>query len=533
MLSLNSNAQDINVAPGFNTLSDAVTANQGSTFILERGGIYIVDVDVVVDAPSIFKAAGDETLSPPVVQYYANPGESASKQMFLVGASTTFEGIGFQGFTPLNEQVGKALVSATEDSIQLVFDGCVFQGAKRAISFGGNGMSYTLKNNVFFNSCNVGWDNYGGYISLWGGTEVDYQVYNNTYFMTGRLHNAAGAGPLGTESMNHNTYVNTWGDTYYPTSLQNVIVTNNMYYNAQIRGYVGLLTNADGDTTWVGDFRDWNLDSLVGDIAIFPHEYDSLDNDNPRQVSITNNVKMYDQKVMDFYADNNVTPMTLWNHHGRDIYGPRYGWEFTDNYLQEDGNAIDPEFAMGDLPDSVYTYAFLERQERHLPGELQGPDFPYTIVWLPDGAKLSDFIWPLPFDFKPTNMELWHLGSDGYPIGDLNWFGDDVVAAWEAGEDNTLPTSVDKFQVEGLELKTYPNPFSSTTMISYNLPSDGKVSISIYNVSGALVAQLVNEQQSIGEHEIVFDAANLSSGIYFCKVQMGSYNQVEKMSIIK
>jgi len=450
-------AADVTVGPGFNTLTDAVTANPGSTFILERGGAYVIDVDIVIDVPTIIKAAdGSSDLAPPVIQYYTNPGEAGEKKMLLVGADLTLQGIGLQGFTPLDEQLQKALINCTAADITLTVDGCVIQGARQAIDFGGagNGNTYILKNNVFFNMCNVGWDNWGGFGSLWGGTEVNFQCYNNTYFMSGRVFNAGGSGPLGTENMDHNSYVNTWGDTFYPTNLQHVQVTNNMFYNAQMRGYIGLRTDAAGDTVWEGDFRDWTLDTLVGDIAIFPHAYDSLDNANPRTVKITNNVKLYDQTVLDFYAANEVSIMTLWNVHGREVFAPRYGWEFADNYLQEDGNEIDPEFAMGDLAAGTYTYAFLTRQERHLPADQQGADFPYKIVWLPDGAKISDFIWPLPFDFKPTNEGLWHLGSDGYPIGDLNWFGDDVVTAWEAGEPNPLPgggNAINDFQAADFE----------------------------------------------------------------------------------
>ena len=534
LLSISSNAADVIVEPGFNTLSDAVTANPGSTFILERGGEYLIDVDIAIDDVTIFKAAdGDIALAPPMIQYFANPGEAGGKKPFMLGASTTFEGLGFFGITPGGEMVSKYFTCTAPD-IEVTFDGCVFQVINHILEFGKNDNNkYVFKNNRFFNICTDGWDNYGGYISLSGGVGVDFNAYNNTYFMTGRIHNASGVLGNSSQTMNHNTYVNTFGDVFHYARSQDYIATNNIFYNAQIRGYVGVRYDAAGDTIWKGDYLSWKVDTLGGDISIFPHANDSLDNTGQRIVSITNNLKMYDQTVMDFYNENIITPMTLWNRHGREVYGPRYGWEYKDNYLQEDGNAIDPEFAMGDLPAGSYTYHFLTRKERDLPAEEQGPDFPYKIVYLPEGKLITDFIWPLPYDLKPTNTAVYELASDGYPVGDLSWFGADVVDAWEKGLPNPLLVGVRDNKLNELNLKSYPNPFNSLTNISYDLPTDGIVTISIFSVSGAKVAQVANEYQSRGQHEVVFNGSNLSSGIYFCKVQVGNFSQFGKLSIVR
>lgn len=68
-------AAEVHVAPGFNTLPEAVKANPGSTFILERGGAYVIDQDIVINVPTIIKAGpGDEALAPPVIQYSADQG---------------------------------------------------------------------------------------------------------------------------------------------------------------------------------------------------------------------------------------------------------------------------------------------------------------------------------------------------------------------------------------------------------------------------------------------------------------------------
>ena len=537
LLSLSSNAADVIVAPGMNTLVDAVNEHPGSTFILERGKLYLIDVDIAIDDVSVFKAAdGDKALAPPVIQYFANPGEAGGKKPFMLGASTTFEGIGFMGYASGAEMWVTKYFYTTASDIDVVWDGCVFQAINHILEFSDkNNNNYTFKNNIFYNICTTQGDNFGGYGNLWGGDGCVYKAENNTYFMVGRIFNGGGMVNSSSEIMNHNTYVNTWGDLFYPSWSQNYTSTNNIHYNAQIRGYIGLRTDAAGEILWKGDFRDYDTDTLVGDISIFPHANDSLDNAGPREVKITNNIKMYDQTVNAFYAANHVTPMTLWNKSGREIYAPRYGWEYKDNYLQEDGNAIDPQFAWT-IPQDAYTTMFKNRQQRHIPAAQQDEDFPYQMAWFPDGKDILDFVWPIPFDFTPNNPAMFHAGSDGFPIGDLNNFAPEVLDAWEKGLENPLEgggNAVRNNKLNELNLKSYPNPFNSLTNISYDLPSDGIVTIAIFSVSGAKVAQVTNEYQSRGQHVVSFDGSNLSSGIYFCKVQVGNFSQFGKMSIVR
>jgi len=104
-----------------------------------------------------------------------------------------------------------------------------------------------------------------------------------------------------------------------------------------------------------------------------------------------------------------------------------------------------------------------------------------------------------------------------------------MVAAWEAGHAVGIE---DNIPVE-LSLVNYPNPFNSTTRIQYNLPAQSHVNMKIFNVTGALVASLVNETQIAGQHEMMFDGSELSRGIYFCQIRAGKTFQVHKMILIK
>jgi uncharacterized protein (DUF362 family) len=79
----------------------------------------------------------------------------------------------------------------------------------------------------------------------------------------------------------------------------------------------------------------------------------------------------------------------------------------------------------------------------------------------------------------------------------------------------------------------YPNPFNPSTVISYQLSVDSKVSLKVYDILGKEVATLVNEEQKTGEYKVNFNAINLSSGIYLYQLRAGKYVETKKMVLIK
>lgn len=81
--------------------------------------------------------------------------------------------------------------------------------------------------------------------------------------------------------------------------------------------------------------------------------------------------------------------------------------------------------------------------------------------------------------------------------------------------------------------QNYPNPFNPSTVISYRLAVNSKVSLKIYDVTGREIITLVNEEQTAGQHSVVFDGSNFASGIYFYKlVSSSGLVQIRKMILL-
>lgn len=93
-------------------------------------------------------------------------------------------------------------------------------------------------------------------------------------------------------------------------------------------------------------------------------------------------------------------------------------------------------------------------------------------------------------------------------------------------EHETLPR-------EFLLQQNYPNPFNPVTAIKYTLPKSSQVNLTVYDVQGRLVAELLKQFQTAGEHSLRFDVRHLASGIYFYKLSAGGVVQTRKMLLAK
>ncbi len=107
------------------------------------------------------------------------------------------------------------------------------------------------------------------------------------------------------------------------------------------------------------------------------------------------------------------------------------------------------------------------------------------------------------------------------------------VAKWEAYAPFLFSErQIGEAEVEDFSFSVFPNPFNLATEISYVLSRPQKVSLKVYSILGREVF-VITEQQTVGQHRIVFDGVDLSSGIYFCQLDIGGFLQTKKIVLIR
>lgn len=121
----------------------------------------------------------------------------------------------------------------------------------------------------------------------------------------------------------------------------------------------------------------------------------------------------------------------------------------------------------------------------------------------------------LDFDGQPRHSTTPDIGADEF---------NGVVVGVE--DEKPLPK-------EFALAQNYPNPFNPATTINYQLPVSGKVTLKVYDLLGNEIATLVNEGKAAGTYNLTWNATQLSSGVYFYRLQAGSLVQTRKMILLK
>jgi len=137
-----------------------------------------------------------------------------------------------------------------------------------------------------------------------------------------------------------------------------------------------------------------------------------------------------------------------------------------------------------------------------------------------------------------TNLGMYTLTITGKEIGgsvehDVVIFLD-VQEATDVGDLADNPNTPKSFAL----FQNHPNPFNPVTQISYQLPQDCRVRVTIYNVRGQRVRTLYDGRQGAGRHTLNWDGRDtggrlLSSGIYLYRLEAGQFHQTRKMTLMK
>jgi hypothetical protein len=219
-----------------------------------------------------------------------------------------------------------------------------------------------------------------------------------------------------------------------------------------------------------------------------------------------------------------------------DIYAQRYtndgstiGSNFKVNDDQSSGDQRSPSVSIDNNNNSVITWNDERNENREIYAQNYASDG--SLVGSNYKAATTNSAYTSSRSTKLCNGKIYITWTDdraGYYIYD-------VWACVVAGE---FPTGISVKKLSHLPSsfifnQNYPNPFNPTTTINYQLPENSHVNIIIYNLHGHVVAILVDEEKIAGSYSVNWNAVQLSSGMYMCKMQAGNFMGIHKLMLLK
>jgi plastocyanin len=162
-----------------------------------------------------------------------------------------------------------------------------------------------------------------------------------------------------------------------------------------------------------------------------------------------------------------------------------------------------------------------------------------TVKWEGDFS-----MHPLSSTSVPAGAQSFHQATGSiffYPVtvaGMYLYQCDHHFSSGMIGSFNTSATGIENdrtsFQPNAFRLgQNFPNPFNPTTTISFDIPFQTYVSIKVYNLVGQEVATIVSENMAAGSYSKIWNAASTPSGIYFYRLQTGSFTDTRKLILLK
>jgi|TARA_B110000438_G_scaffold135563_1_gene131062 hypothetical protein len=154
------------------------------------------------------------------------------------------------------------------------------------------------------------------------------------------------------------------------------------------------------------------------------------------------------------------------------------------------------------------------------------------------GANSGDVIIP----GNHSTSLLWQRINDGSmpPSGNLSSSEIDLIADWiDEGALEFLTNDLSYILPRKYRLyQNYPNPFNPSTILKFDIPLDGLVNISIYDVRGIKISTLINSFQNTGSLTLLWDGTDnagrqVSAGLYFYIIQAGDFRDTKKMVLLK
>jgi hypothetical protein len=554
-------AKYVNVQIASDTLSDGTHDPAKTVYMAQTGNFYAFDgtLDCDFDLTIIGPDNGwikNEANPPVFLQIPASDGSQRDMIHILAGGSITVKNVIVDGHIQNDEIVG--MFVGNLGGSKMIFDNVAFGDIQwftsRNQAFADT-VSYT--NCVFVNMVRKASTPFNGMLTRLDAGVSHFIFENNTSINSSRLFGNGGDFFTSKMSEIHNSYINmqvNGHELHYYEALQ----ANNIYYNWSYRGR-NLSTNhyEAPFTTWDHHYPIANkLDSIAlyegKNLFYLDPAFPAYWNSTINPLVTNDSLKIIPCFLWDKGADTTMTDDNNFT------IGKNY-WQFEPMFANNPSN-LDSMLAWDN-----YRWAGV----LGISGITTWPDWRIQEVVTYDDQGQPVLHWPQDFDFSYTNDTLLTAGTDGLPLGDLNWFPNDLatykanratyIAALQDSMANaiyvytpgdSMSAFITSDDITGVESyssnipnkyylsNNYPNPFNPSTTIRFGLPEQSEVTLSIYNILGQKVLEVREKSLAAGEHLYNFDASRLSSGVYIYSIHAVGANgknfvSSKKMMLLK
>jgi len=418
-----------------NTIANDDDRTAGRVYVLKRGGYYYNDTHItnsgfdlrIVGQTADQGAAsgenvcgdGDDDCGPAIIQRFQNTETGATDPLMIESSGDSNGGLTLKNVWLMGlDNTGAGAyepITVNSSNSTFVFDNVVFdRNTWHHLGFKSGGGNEIYITNSFFRNASIQDQIWGGRaLRLEGGAAV-VMFENNSFFNLTSFPFQSESQPVGYFAFNHNTLVN-FGRNFATGNIwQQAYLANNLFINPFWQGESQEQYD-DRLATWLAQGNtEASFDPFVGvfNISALPPRFGLEDS---RRILLANNNWWRDPALEAFYGDLSIHTQPLVSDSTQSFFDLYDGMVIQDNLNQQPG--------IGVAPTTAEVYA---QMETFVSQWVNAEATPWELVYWDPGRDANPLanVWPLPEDFTYTNTALLDHGTDGLPLGDLNWFPD-------------------------------------------------------------------------------------------------------------
>ncbi|GEM_PF-771993 len=483
----------VNVAPGFGTLNMTIfgdtlangeRADTNTVYMLERGGLYLLDGTIENRFPlSIMAAEGSGAR--PILQPGVTTGGGSSRAL-TPRANIILKGLYITNLDELNG-LNTRIIRARGENMRIVIDDChLDKDGQSAIRVDNDGMKIYITNSIISNIGVMSSPNNGRGIDDRGNPMDSLVAENNTvYNLTSRFVRDGG-GIINYVRVVHNTFYNLGQGSIHFGETAELVCSNNLFIN----------------TSFLGK----NFDEVAGGMRLDSLSQANVDSGLVQRVNISHNNFYTDPTIPAAYPDS-IQVFQLFDTTTQ-AFITASGFGAT-NVSEEVAFTTPP-----DVPSNVVSsyYATLTDAEPN-PDNMDDGN---------GGPNVAGGQEQMPFDFSYAAIAaVSEGGTKGQAMGSKQWGAEILVGIFDP-----------VFEQE-VQLSSYPNPFIHRTTISYELNKTTDIQLSIFNLNGQRLETLIDSRQTSGKYELSWQPVNLPAGIYFYRLKVNERLITKKLILLR